>query len=281
MKRIVTGLAMVLAAGAVGADQVFQDDVVARGSLCVGIDCTNTETFGFDTIRLRENNTRIRFDDTSSSGSFPSTDWQLTANDSANGGRNRFSIEDVSANREIFTVTGAAPAFSLYVGGDGNVGLGTDDPGQLLHLRGENTPTLRIEQSGTGGFQPATWDVSATAGELRIALDGTQRLQLDASGNLTVTGGITTTGVTESQVPDYVFAEGYRLMPLDQLEGFVSSNRHLPDVPSAGNIARDGMNVSDLQLRLLRKVEELTLYTLQQQREIEQLREQLNNNRRQ
>ncbi len=70
-------------------------------------------------------------------------------------------------------------------------------------------------------------------------------------------------------------------MPLDQLEAFVSSNRHLPDVPNAGSMARDGMNLSDLQLRLLKKMEELTLYTLQQQREIEQLREQLNSSRRQ
>ncbi len=177
MKKFVTGFAMLLTAGGASAAQVFVDDLIVQPSLCVGFDCANDETFDSDTIRLRENNLRIRFDDTSSTGSFPATDWQLTANDTTNGGRNRFSIEDVSVNHEIFTVMGGAPSYSLYVGDAGNVGLGTDEPGQLLHLRGENTPTLRIEQSGTGGFQPATWDVSATAGELRIALNGTQRLQ--------------------------------------------------------------------------------------------------------
>jgi hypothetical protein len=76
------------------ADQVIADDLIVQGSLCVGFDCANNENFGFDTIRLKENNLRIKFEDTSA-GSFPSNDWQLTANDSASGGQNRFSIDDV------------------------------------------------------------------------------------------------------------------------------------------------------------------------------------------
>lgn len=74
----------------VSADQQFQDDVVVKGSLCVGIDCVNGENFGFDTIRLKENNLRIRFTDSSASSSFPTIDWQITVNDSNNGGLNYF-----------------------------------------------------------------------------------------------------------------------------------------------------------------------------------------------
>ncbi|MDP0947644.1 hypothetical protein, partial [Klebsiella pneumoniae] len=76
--------------------EVITQDRIVDGSACVGTDCTSAETFGFSTIKMRENNTRITFDDTSSSAAFPNTDWQLTANDSQNGGRNRFSIEDLS-----------------------------------------------------------------------------------------------------------------------------------------------------------------------------------------
>ncbi|NIM12421.1 MAG: hypothetical protein GTO45_09930, partial [Candidatus Aminicenantes bacterium] len=64
-------------------DQVILDDLIVDGSICVGFDCVNGESFGFDTIRLKENNLRIRFVDTSSTASFPSNDWQITANDSS------------------------------------------------------------------------------------------------------------------------------------------------------------------------------------------------------
>ena len=68
------------------ADQVINDDLIVTFSECIGNDCVNGESFGFDTLRLKENNLRIKFQDTSNSASFPTNDWQLTANDSSNGG---------------------------------------------------------------------------------------------------------------------------------------------------------------------------------------------------
>jgi hypothetical protein len=61
----------------VAKDQVILDDLIVDGSLCVGMDCVNGESFGFDTIRLKENNLRIKFQDTSSTASFPNRDWQI------------------------------------------------------------------------------------------------------------------------------------------------------------------------------------------------------------
>ena len=78
-------------------DQVIADDLIVQGSICAGFDCVNNESFGFDTLRLKENNLRINFDDTSTSAGFPATDWTLSANDTASGGLNRFSIENVTA----------------------------------------------------------------------------------------------------------------------------------------------------------------------------------------
>src|SRR5438270_12201318 len=93
---------------------VTADDAIIQGSLCVGLDCVNNESFGFDTIRLKENNTRIKFDDTSTSAGFPNNDWQLTANDSASGGANQFSIEDITGSKVPFTFTAGAPTNSFF-----------------------------------------------------------------------------------------------------------------------------------------------------------------------
>src|SRR5207237_6713662 len=109
-------------------DQVIPDDLIVQGSLCVGLDCVNNESFGFDTIRLKENNTRIKFDDTSTSPGFPANDWQLTANDSASGGASKFSIEDISGAKVPFTVTAGAPTNSLFVAFSGKLGLRTATP---------------------------------------------------------------------------------------------------------------------------------------------------------
>lgn len=142
------------------ADQVIVDDLIVDGSACIGQDCVNGESFGFDTLRLKENNLRIKFDDTSSSGSFPSNDWQITANDTSNGGVNKFSIDDITGGKTPFTIEAAAPSHSLYVDDIGRIGFGTNSPVVNLHVIEGNTPTLRLEQDGSSGFTPQTWDVA-------------------------------------------------------------------------------------------------------------------------
>ena len=140
---------------------MINDDLIVSGSLCVGFDCVNGENFGFDTIRMKENNTRIKFDDTSSSGSFPNNDWQLTANDSSNGGLNKFSIENTTVGRVPFTIEGPAFSNSLYVDDGGRVGFGTSTPAVQLHSVNGNTPTLRLQQDGSSGFTAQTFDIAA------------------------------------------------------------------------------------------------------------------------
>jgi hypothetical protein len=136
------------------------DDVIITFSLCVGNDCVNGENFGFDTVRLKENNLRLHFDDTSNSASFPNNDWRITINDSSNGGANYFAVEDATAGRIPFRVEAGAPANTLYVEADGDVGIKTSNPVVDLHVVEGNTPTLRLEQDGSDGFTPQTWDVA-------------------------------------------------------------------------------------------------------------------------
>jgi hypothetical protein len=140
-------------------DVVTADDAIIQGSLCVGLDCVNNESFGFDTIRLKENNTRIKFEDTSTSTGFPTHDWQLTANDSASGGAEKFSIEDITAATVPFTITGSAPTNSLFVSSSGKMGIGTSSPVLDVNITTSNTPAIRQEQTSAGGFTAQTWDI--------------------------------------------------------------------------------------------------------------------------
>jgi hypothetical protein len=135
------------------------EDLIVQGSACVGIDCANPESFGFDTIRLKENNLRIKFDDTSTSAGYPANDWQLTANDSGSGGANKFSIEDITGAKVPFTLTAGAPTNSVFVDSNGKVGLRTATPSLDVHANTGNTPAIRLEQNNTGGFTAQTWDV--------------------------------------------------------------------------------------------------------------------------
>ena len=142
------------------AQQLFNDAVIVMDSLCVGVDCPDNPSFGFDTIRLQENNLRIHFDDTSNSAAFPDNDWRIVINESGNGGAQFFGIEDATSGKSPFRIFAGAPTASLYVAGTtGNVGMGTTNPVVDLHITEGNTPTLRLDQKG-GGWPDQIWDVA-------------------------------------------------------------------------------------------------------------------------
>jgi len=142
------------------ADQVFNDDVIVDGSQCVGMDCTNGINFGFDTLILKENNLRMFFDDTSSSGSFPSIDWRFTFNDSNNGGSNYFSVDNASTNATPFKIMSGAGNNAVVIDGDGDFGIGTSTPVLELQVTDGDSPGLRLEQNSSAGWTSQTWDIA-------------------------------------------------------------------------------------------------------------------------
>ena len=146
-------------------DQIIGDDLIVFGNACIGLDCANGESFGFDTLRLKESNLRIKFEDTSNTATFPGNDWTLVANETSNGGLNHFSIDDATANTTPFRIEAGAPTAALYVQkgtapNTGNIGLGTTTPAVNLHVVHGDTPTLRLDQDGSQGFQSQTWDIA-------------------------------------------------------------------------------------------------------------------------
>ena len=76
----------------------------------------------------------------------------------------------------------------------------------------------------------------------------------------------------EAQTADFVFEDDYQLKSLEEVEQFITTNKHLPDIPSAKQMEKDGVGLAEMNKLLLQKVEELTLYVIEQQKEIVRLK---------
>ena len=118
--------------------------------------------------------------------------------------------------------------------------------------------------------------------------DGTEKMRINRNGyvgigtanpqsELAVKGAITTMSikVTRTGWADYVFDSAYQLPSLSHVETFIKANKHLPEVPSAAEVKKDGLDLGDNQAVLLKKIEELTLYIIQQNKQITQQNTQL------
>lgn len=105
-------------------------------------------------------------------------------------------------------------------------------------------------------------------GKVSIGLDPTAATTFNGDYKLYVDQGILTEKLkvalkNTSDWADYVFAEDYKLMPLDKVDAFVKKHKHLPGVPSAEEVQKEGIDVAKMDAKLLEKIEELTLYMIQ------------------
>ena len=79
--------------------------------------------------------------------------------------------------------------------------------------------------------------------------------------------------VTQSPTADFVFEENYELLNLDEVERHIKEKKHLPEINSATQMKKEGVNVGEFQIKLLQKIEELTLYSIEQNKQIKQILE--------
>lgn len=95
--------------------------------------------------------------------------------------------------------------------------------------------------------------------------------KLDVNGTIRAKEVIVATGWA-----DFVFKDDYKLPTLSEVENHIKDRGHLPDMPSEAEVKENGIGLSEMNTKLLQKIEELTLYAIQQNKEIEALKEEIN-----
>ncbi len=197
------------------------------------------------------------------------------------------------ANLQLWANPSAgASSLVAYFKQNGNVGIGTSNPKQKLHVYGNR---LRLSTPGNGNrfiemrTDGAHMDLNANGGNLYLhANTGNTIIQrfggkigmgtsyIPAGYKLAVDGRIICEELKVQLTgdwPDYVFEDNYDLMPLDELEAEIESKGHLPGIPSAKEVAAEGITVGEMQRKMMEKIEELTLYVIDLKKENEELRE--------
>ena len=144
----------------------FDEDAWVRGGFCVGQDCEDGGLLPTPFL-LKDKAPRVRFEDSSTAAGEPSNDWQITVNDEAVGGSDKFSIEDIDGGATPFTIEAGTPGNALFLDDSGRVGIGTSTPTVDLHVVNDDTapearatvavegngPTFRMVNTGAyGGY---------------------------------------------------------------------------------------------------------------------------------
>lgn len=106
-------------------------------------------------------------------------------------------------------------------------------------------------------------------GNVGIGTTNTQGYKLAVAGNMIAES---VKVKLQSTWPDFVFQSSYQMPALTDLEKFIIENKHLPNIPSAKEVEKEGINLGEMNAKLLQKIEELTLYVIQQGKEIDELK---------
>ncbi len=191
---------------------------------------------------------------------------------------------------------------SLTVKAGGNVGIGTDVPAAKFHVKGNANfegsstfkivgPAIIIENAETNyQWEWYTGAAMTNTGlglydrvkkKYVIAVDSSQNVGIGTVSprhKLDVKGSMRACKLIANDLNgwcDYVFEDDYELMSLAELESFITMNKHLPGIPTEEEVAENGVDLGEMNKKLLQKVEELSLYIIEQEKRITNLENQL------
>jgi hypothetical protein len=179
--------------------------------------------------------------------------------------------------------TGGEPRFAIR--SNGNVGIGTTSPNTKLHVEGstfiplghsywigsagDTGNRLRLHHNGSAyiDYSPILYIRSGTTTKAIFDSNGNIGIgTLNPQNKLDVNGIIRATEIkVETGWADFVFNEGYQLPTLNEVKQHIDKNKHLPGIPTEKEVKENGVNVGEMQSKLLQKIEELTLYLIQQE----------------
>lgn len=133
--------------------------------------------------------------------------------------------------------------------------------------------TVIGHQSGSSNSGMANINVASTSGGPVNALDVYDQYNNKVNFRVKSNGDVYARyiKVTVNNIPDYVFEKNYQLLSLKEVESYYKKNKHLPEVPSAAEFEKEGMDVGEMNKLLLKKIEELTLYSVDQDKKVQEL----------
>lgn len=175
----------------------------------------------------------------------------------------------------------------------GNVGIGTPTPNEklviqtangygLIHTNGTvNVGTYVGGQAINGGWfgtksnHPLMFFTNNGNASMTILQNGNIGIgTISPTYKLSVNGSIQSKEVrVETGWADFVFDKGYKLPALKDVEKFINENKHLPGIPSANEIQEKGLALGEIQTKMMQKIEELTLYIIELEKQVKELKE--------
>ncbi len=223
--------------------------------------------------------------------------WMSRYNAASEASELRVNVGDDGGSVDKFHVgylTSGTWKSNLVVQANGQAGIGTAELNGDLSVGTQHGDKLSIGNNVwanktiiTTGADVQNGDYTelkvpgaeANSAYLRLTKEGSVGIgttQTDAGYKLLVNGRIKAVGLrvkAAANWPDYVFDSTYQLRPLSEVEKFIKTNKHLPEFPKANEVDKDGHDVSETQIKLLQKIEELTLYIIEQEKRIKELEE--------
>lgn len=178
----------------------------------------------------------------------------------------------VNDNKILSIRRGDLSTQALTIDSRGYVGIGITNPTANFIVRGsgDNNSFKHFVVEDQYGNEDLVFD---GLGRLKLGYDAT--FPTGDSFKLSVDGKAIAEEIVvklSGAWPDYVFAEGYQLMPLPELEKYLQEFKHLPNIPTAAEIEEKGQSLGEMNALLLKKIEELTLYVIELKKENDKLK---------